>query len=76
MQEEFKINGKDLVRKIKELFHEGNKRKVIVKSEKENVMAEIPLTYVVIGSIIAPVIAIILVLIILLIKYSIVIKKK
>ena len=42
--EEFKVMGKDLVEKIRQLIHEGNVRRIIIKDEKGNTFLEIPLT--------------------------------
>src|ERR1700679_3786198 len=55
--ESFKVHGKDLVAKIKELIHEGNVRRIIVKDEHGHTFMEIPLTVAAIGVIAAPVIA-------------------
>lgn len=32
-QEEFKVNGEDLLRKVKELVSEGNIRRIIIKKK-------------------------------------------
>jgi hypothetical protein len=76
MQEEFKIDGKDLLKKFKELIHEGNVRKIIIKNEEEKVIVEIPLTYGAVGAIIAPVLAMVGTLAALLTKCTIVVEKK
>jgi hypothetical protein len=57
MYEEFKVQGKDLVEKIKALVHEGNIRRIIIKDEKGNTFLEIPLTVAAVGIIVAPVLA-------------------
>ena len=31
--EEFKVNGDEIVKKIKEIFDEGNARRIIIKNE-------------------------------------------
>lgn len=52
---EFKVRGEDLLKKIKELIHEGNIRKIIIKDEKGNPYIELPLTLGVVGVLLAPV---------------------
>lgn len=56
-QEEFKVQGKDVVEKVKKLIKEGNARRIIVKNEKGDVVAEFPVTVGVIGTVLAPVLA-------------------
>jgi hypothetical protein len=55
--EEFKVQGKDLVKKIKELIHEGNIRRIIIKNENGQTFFEIPLTFAAIGVVAAPILA-------------------
>ena len=50
--EEFSIDGDKLVAKVKELIHEGNIRRIIVKNEEGMVLIEIPLTVGVVGGVI------------------------
>ena len=52
--EEFRVPGSDLVDRVKELLHEGNVTRIIVKDEKSKVLLEIPVTVGVIGVVIAP----------------------
>ncbi len=47
--EEFAISGNDLVAKVKELVHEGNIRRIIIKNEEGRILIEIPLTVGVVG---------------------------
>ena len=51
--EEFKISGDLLVGKIKELIHEGNIRRIIIKNEEGNTLMEIPMTVGVIGGVVS-----------------------
>jgi hypothetical protein len=51
--EEFTIHGDDLVVKIKELIHQGNIRRIILKNEEGRVLIEIPLTVGVVGGVIS-----------------------
>ena len=55
--EQFKVHGNDLVAKIKDLIHEGNVRRVIIKDERGNTFMEIPLTVAAIGVIVSPILA-------------------
>ena len=52
--EEFKVEGEKLLAKIKELIHEGNIRKVIIKDKDGKTMMEIPMTLGMVGVLIAP----------------------
>ena len=56
-QEEFKVNGDELLKKIKELIAEGNARRIIIKNDSGSTLVEIPLTVGAIGALIAPVLA-------------------
>jgi Domain of unknown function (DUF4342) len=47
--EEFKISGDALGAKIKELVHQGNIRRIILKNEEGHILIEIPLTVGVVG---------------------------
>lgn len=42
--EEFQVKGEEIVSKIKELLHEGNIRRVIIKNESGRTLIDIPLT--------------------------------
>ncbi len=52
--EEFQVKGDEIVAKIKELLHEGNIRRVIIKNEEGRTMIDIPLTIGVVGVLVAP----------------------
>ena len=54
--EMFKAEGGQLIDRVKQLIHEGNVRRVIVKHEG-HVVAEFPLTAGVVGVVLAPVLA-------------------
>lgn len=56
-QEEFKVSGEEVVKKVKELIKKGNARKIIIKDTKGRSVLEIPLTLGVIGAILVPVLA-------------------
>lgn len=53
--EEFRVNGEALIAKIKEILHEGNVRRIIIKDEKGATYIEIPMTVGVIGTLLLPV---------------------
>ena len=55
--EEHKVSGDDLVAKVKELVHEGNIRRIIIKNEEGKALIEVPLTLGVIGAVLLPVLA-------------------
>ncbi|MBA2395456.1 MAG: DUF4342 domain-containing protein [Ktedonobacteraceae bacterium] len=51
--EEFQVMGDQLVATMKNLFHEGNVRRITIKHDEQTVL-EIPLTIGVVGTLIAP----------------------
>jgi len=53
--EEFRVDGEQLLAKIKEIIHEGNVRRIIIKNEKDEVLIEFPLTVGVVGVVLLPV---------------------
>ncbi len=53
-KEEFQVSGDVLVAKIKELIHEGNVRRIILRNEEGKTLIEIPLTIGVVGAILLP----------------------
>lgn len=55
--ENFKVNGEGLLKKVKELIKEGNVRKITVKDKDGKEMITFPLTFGVVGAVIAPVLA-------------------
>jgi hypothetical protein len=74
-KEEFNLNGSELIDKIKELIHEGNIRRIIIKNEKGQSIIEIPLTLGVVGAAIAPVLAAVGAIAALVTKMSIIVEK-
>jgi hypothetical protein len=52
--EEFQVKGEEIVAKIKELIHEGDIRRVIIKNEEGRTLIDIPLTIGVVGALVAP----------------------
>ena len=74
--EEFRVNGDKLVSRIKELVHEGNIRRVIIKNEEGKVLIDIPLTFSVVGALVAPQLAAIGALAALVTQCTIVVEKE
>ena len=56
-QEEFKIKGEDVLKKVKEIIHAGNVRRILIKNDEGKVLIEIPLTVGAIGAVLLPVFA-------------------
>ena len=54
VREEFSVSAENLVERVKELLHEGNVTRIIVKSDSGKVLLEIPATIGIIGAVIAP----------------------
>jgi hypothetical protein len=57
IKREFQVKGEELVKKIKELIHEGNVRRIIIKDTEGKPYMEIPLTVGFVGALAAPVLA-------------------
>lgn len=56
-KETFKVSGKDLLKKVKELIREGNVRKITIKDKDGKTLIVFPLTVGVVGAVLAPVLA-------------------
>ena len=54
-REEFKVTGDVVIAKLKEILHEGNIRRIIIKNEEGKTLIEIPLTLGVAGALLVPV---------------------
>ncbi len=52
-KEEFKVNGEDLLKKVKELVAEGNVRRITVKDKDGKTIVEMPLTVGVVSAVLA-----------------------
>jgi uncharacterized membrane protein YvbJ len=52
--EEFSVAADNLIEKVKELLHEGNITRIIVKDEKDKILLEIPATVGVVGVVLVP----------------------
>ncbi len=53
--EEYHVTGDDLVHKVKQIVHEGNIRRIIIKTEGGNTLLEFPLSIGVVGAVLLPV---------------------
>jgi len=51
---EFSVASEDLVRTVKNLIHEGNVRKIIVRDDQGRTLLELPVTAGVVGAVLAP----------------------
>lgn len=73
--EEFRVDGEQLLAKIKNLLKEGNIRRVIIKDKDGKTVFEIPLTFGVVGALLAPQLAAIGAIAALLTEATIVVEK-
>ena len=73
--EEFRVSGEELIAKIKKLINEGNIRRVIIKDKEGKVIFEIPLTFGVVGALLAPQLAAIGAIAALLTEATVVVEK-
>jgi hypothetical protein len=71
--EEVEVLGRDLVDKVRELIHEGNVQRIVVKDEHGNTFVEIPVTVAAVGAILAPLLAAIGAISALVAKFTIVV---
>ena len=53
----FEINGEDLLKKVKQIIHEGNVRKITIETKEGKTLLVIPLTLGVVGAVLVPVLA-------------------
>lgn len=56
-KEEFKVNGEELLGKVKQIIKEGNVRRISVKNKDGKTIIELPLTIGVVGAALAPILA-------------------
>ena len=55
--DEIHVMGSALVETVKQLIHEGNVRRIIIKNEQGHTLVEIPVTLAAVGVVAAPVLA-------------------
>lgn len=75
-KEEFVLDSKDLVDKVKQIIKEGNARRIIIKNQKDEEMLTIPLTWAAVGTILAPVLAAVAAIATVVSKSKLVVEKK
>jgi hypothetical protein len=74
--EEFRVDGEKLIGKVKEVIHAGNIRRIIIKDKDGKTVLEIPMTFGVVGVLIAPQLAAIGAIAALLTEATVVIEKE
>jgi len=74
--EEVQVLGRDLVDRVKDLIHQGNVNRIIIKDEKGNTFVEIPVTVAAVGAVLAPVLAAVGAISALVAKFKIVVERK
>jgi hypothetical protein len=72
----FSINADDLVKKVKELLHEGNVTRIVVKDNQGRLLLELPITAGLVGTIIAPWLALLGAIAALVTKCTITVERK
>lgn len=73
--EEYKVDGDAVVAKVKELVHQGNIRRIVIKNEQGQTLIEVPLTIGVVGVALLPVWAAIGAIAALAVKLTIVVER-
>jgi hypothetical protein len=53
----FEVRGDDLLKKVKELIHEGNIRQITILDKNDKTIVVIPLTIGVVGAVLIPALA-------------------
>jgi hypothetical protein len=74
--EEHKVSGEGLVARVKDLIHQGNIRRIIVKNDKGKTIFEIPLTFGVVGAALMPVLVALGAIAALAAEYTLVVEKR
>jgi hypothetical protein len=54
-QEELKVEGENLLKTIRQVIHEGNYRRIIIRNDKGHTLLEIPLSIGLVGAMFMPV---------------------
>jgi hypothetical protein len=73
--EEIKVFGHEVADKVRDLIHEGNVRRVVLKNEQGKTVVEIPVTIAAVGAVIVPEFAVLGTLVALAAKYTILVEK-
>lgn len=73
--EEFHVSGEELVAKIKDLVRQGNIRRISIRNEEGRSLIDLPLTWGVVGVLVAPQLAALGAIAALIAKASIVVER-
>jgi hypothetical protein len=73
--EQFQVLGRDLVEKVRQLIHEGNVQRIIIKDTQGHTFVEIPVTVAAVGVVLAPVLAAVGAISALVAKFTIVVER-
>ena len=73
--EEFQVNGEEIIAKIKDLVKQGNIRHIAIRNEEGRTLVDLPLTWGVVGAIVAPQLAALVAIAALLTRATIVIER-
>jgi hypothetical protein len=52
--EQYQLTGEDVITKIRQIVHEGNVRRVLIRNAEGHIIVEFPLTIGVVGAALAP----------------------
>ncbi len=74
--EEHRVSGEGLVGRVKELVHQGNIRRIIVKNDKGQTIMEIPLAFGLVGAAMMPVLVALGSIAALAAEYTLVVEKR
>ena len=55
--EEFRVSSQDVLNKVRQILHEGNVQRIIIKDPQGKTLLDIPVTVGVLGVLIAPTLA-------------------
>jgi len=75
-RESFSVSGEKIIEKVKEIIQEGNARKIIIKNEKDETIAEFPLTAGAVGVLLAPALAALGAIAALVTRCTVIVEKK
>jgi hypothetical protein len=56
-KESFRVSGEDLLKKVKEIIHEGNVREIAILDKNGKTLIVLPLTLGVVGAVLVPTLA-------------------
>lgn len=76
VEETIEVKGEQLLGKVKQLIKEGNVRRIIIKDKNKKVLVELPLTFGVVGAVLAPALAAVGAIAALVTECSIVVERK